>query len=340
MKILNLRCKNLSSLKGEWEIHFDQPPLSDAGVFAITGPNGSGKTTILDSITLALYGETFRLQQPALEVLTKQTEECYAEVTFSLGGEVYRSRWGFKKSDDQAEPVEMALTHLNGEETLLESKPNTVRAKVTELTGLDFSRFTRSIMLAQGDFAAFLYALDNERADILEKITGVEVYEAFATDFIKEVEHSRAVVAEAKEALSLVSVLDETRKESLEEEHFELEEHCDHQQATYERLASQREWHTTLKRLDRSIKQDQTNLYAARQLESEHETDLSRIERAHKAALHQADLDVFDDQKRFLFLCDYSLLFPVLVHVLVCCRVVWWACLCPLCWYVGNTKTK
>ena len=85
MKILNLRFKNINSLKGEWEIAFDRYPLADAAVFAITGPNGSGKTSILDSISLALYGETFRLKQPAEQIITRDAADCYSEVTFSLG---------------------------------------------------------------------------------------------------------------------------------------------------------------------------------------------------------------------------------------------------------------
>ncbi|NBV74970.1 MAG: hypothetical protein EBR59_03095, partial [Methylococcaceae bacterium] len=71
MRILNLSFQNINSLAGEGRIDFDQGPIAESGVFAITGPNGSGKTSILDVITLALYGETFRFSKPAEHVISK-----------------------------------------------------------------------------------------------------------------------------------------------------------------------------------------------------------------------------------------------------------------------------
>ena len=84
MKILNIHFKNINSLEGESRIDFEQSPFSDTGVFAITGPNGSGKSSILDAITLGLYGETFRFDRPAGHVMTKHTAECFSEIEFSL----------------------------------------------------------------------------------------------------------------------------------------------------------------------------------------------------------------------------------------------------------------
>ena len=103
MKILNIHFKNINSLEGESRINFEQSPFSDTGVFAITGPNGSGKSSILDAITLGLYGETFRFDRPASHVMTKHTAECFAEIEFSLGGEKYQSSWHVQRAEGDPE---------------------------------------------------------------------------------------------------------------------------------------------------------------------------------------------------------------------------------------------
>lgn len=174
MRILNLYFKNINSLEGEHRIHFDKAPISEAGVFAITGQNGSGKSSILDVITLGLYGETFRFDRPAEFVITKNYPDCFAQVEFSLGDNVYRSSWQFNPADsDQAT---MLLIDLNDQEKTIAEGTIKVRKHIAELSGMDFHKFTKSMILAQGDFAAFLNALDSERMDILEKISGEEFY--------------------------------------------------------------------------------------------------------------------------------------------------------------------
>jgi DNA repair protein SbcC/Rad50 len=175
MKILGVKFKNINSLTGEWEICFDRSPISDTGLFAIVGPNGSGKTSILDAITLGLYGETARLRSSETCLLNLQGNESYAEVTFSVMDHRYCSRWSVQKTGNNPDPPEMSLFSLNGDKTLLESRSIPVRNHIAELTGLDFKRFCRSILLAQGEFSAFLNALENERAEILEKIIGPEL---------------------------------------------------------------------------------------------------------------------------------------------------------------------
>jgi exonuclease SbcC len=175
MKILGVKFKNINSLAGEWEIRFDRSPISDAGLFAIVGPNGSGKSSILDAITLGLYGETARLKSPETGALNLLGNESYAEVSFSVMDHIYCSKWSVQKAGENPESPEMSLFSLNGDKILLESRSIPVRNRIAELTGLDFKRFCRSILLAQGEFSAFLNALENERAEILEKIIGPEI---------------------------------------------------------------------------------------------------------------------------------------------------------------------
>jgi exonuclease SbcC len=180
MKICKLRLKNINSLKGEWEIDFTKAPFDDAGVFAIVGPTGAGKSTLLDAICLALYHETPRLKvSPSQnELMTRHTAECLAEVEFEIKGKGYRAFWGQRRargnSDGKLQPMTCELCEIDG--TIITTKINEKIDKIAEITGLDFSRFTKSMLLAQGGFSAFLNASANDRAELLEELTGTEIY--------------------------------------------------------------------------------------------------------------------------------------------------------------------
>ncbi|MER2997851.1 AAA family ATPase [Pontibacter populi] len=180
MKILSVRFQNLNSLKGEHEIRFDQSPLVDAGLFAITGPTGAGKTTILDAITVGLYGMVHRHNNDKpLDLMTRHTSESTSEVEFEANGKRYRSKWNIRRSrgklDGKIQAVHMELCDLEDDKPF-DLKPSQVPDKVAEICGLDYSQFLRSVMLSQGDFARFLKANPNERSSLLEKITDTGIY--------------------------------------------------------------------------------------------------------------------------------------------------------------------
>jgi len=182
MRILGVRFKNLNSLVGESQVDFTDPEYVSDGIFAITGPTGAGKTTILDAICLGIYGRTPRLERitkNSNEIMSRQTGECFAEVTFETQKGCYRSHWSQhrarKKPEGELQPARHEIAAADGG-TVLESKMSRVGEFVEKVTGMDFERFTRSMMLAQGEFAAFLNAPADERAPILEQITGSEIY--------------------------------------------------------------------------------------------------------------------------------------------------------------------
>lgn len=182
MRILQIRFKNLNSLVGEWEIDLTHPTFVADGIFAITGPTGAGKTTILDAICLALYGRTPRLSRVTKsgnEIMSRQTGECFAEVTFETKKGRFRSHWSQhrarRKPDGELQaPKHEIANAISGE--IFESKIREVAEQIESTTGMDFDRFTRSMLLAQGGFSAFLQAPPDARAPILEQITGTGIY--------------------------------------------------------------------------------------------------------------------------------------------------------------------
>ncbi len=182
MRILELKFKNLNSLSGKWFIDFTNPEYVSDGIFAITGPTGAGKSTILDAICLALYGRTPRLKsinKSSNEIMSRQTGECFAEVTFETQAGRFRCYWGQHKARKKADGNLVDSRHEISDAVsgrILESKKREAAAAIEARTGMDFDRFTRSMLLAQGGFAAFLQAAPDDRAPILEQITGTEIY--------------------------------------------------------------------------------------------------------------------------------------------------------------------
>ena len=196
MKIISLRFKNINSLKGEWKIDFSQEPFASNGLFAITGATGAGKTTLLDAICLALYHRTPRLNEPspADKVMTRHTGECLSEVEFEVKKKRYRAFWEVRRArgaaDGKLQPAKVELAEVSGiggdeisvgdessvGDKIIADKVKDKDSKIANITGLDFGRFTKSMLLSQGEFAAFLNAKADSRAELLEQITGTEIY--------------------------------------------------------------------------------------------------------------------------------------------------------------------
>jgi len=199
MKILAIRIKNLASLDGETEIDFTQEPLCSAGIFAITGPMGAGKSTILDALCLALYAKTPRYAQAketgidirdvgdatitqgdTRGILRRGSSEGYAEVDFvGIDSQKYRSQWSIRRARNKAEGTLQAYTvslKNIGTNTDFPGTKTEILLEIERLVGLTFDQFTRSVLLAQGDFTAFLKAGKIEKSLLLEKLTGSEIY--------------------------------------------------------------------------------------------------------------------------------------------------------------------
>jgi DNA repair protein SbcC/Rad50 len=182
MQIRRILLRNLHSIRQEVEIDFTVSPLAESGLFAITGDTGAGKTTILDAITLSLYGKICR-NSNEYEALSYGAEEGFAECEFEAKNRRFLAQWSIrprrsKKENNFKIDRMVAEWDTQKEEFVIvaERKVKEIDAFIEEVTGLDFPRFTRSVLLAQGDFAAFLKAGHSERSELLERITGSEIY--------------------------------------------------------------------------------------------------------------------------------------------------------------------
>jgi len=221
MKILKLRFQNINSLKGNHEIDFTVAPLANSGIFAIIGSTGSGKSTILDVITLALYNQTPRagkLTKSTVEqlgaVITRNTNECFAEIEYEVQQQQYRSKWMIHRSKKgKLQDYDMELATLP-DHVFLDLKKSAVPDENARLIGLNYDQFIKSILLSQGEFARFLKASPNERGQLLEKITGTEIYRLLgrkAFERQREEKHKLEALLVKLESIELLS--DEQIKE-------------------------------------------------------------------------------------------------------------------------------
>lgn len=220
MRLLAVRLQNLNSLSGTHEVRFDEAPLAVAGVFLITGPTGAGKSTLLDAMTLALYGRVARYgNDRADEMMSRHTGECFAEVDFETQGRKLRATWRLRrargKADGKLQPVERRLALADTGEILAE-KAGEMDRLIEDATGLDAQRFLRSVLLAQGQFAAFLKAKPNERAELLEKITGTEIYSDLSVLAFESHKAKDESVMRLRERQGALTVLDDASREALE----------------------------------------------------------------------------------------------------------------------------
>jgi exonuclease SbcC len=177
MKILKLKFKNINSLAGAWEINFMQPEFTENGLFAITGKTGSGKSSILDAISLALYGRTPRVDVTGSnnDVMTRGTADCFAEIEFESDGKIHKASWKQERTrTGNLKPVQRSIA--DSENTIIADQIKACDNKIVEILGLTFDQFTKVILLAQGSFAAFLQADKSDKGELLEQITGTEIY--------------------------------------------------------------------------------------------------------------------------------------------------------------------
>ncbi|WP_125077731.1 AAA family ATPase [Rufibacter latericius] len=293
MKITSVRFLNLNSLQGEHLIRFNEPPLSESGLFAITGPTGAGKTTILDAITVALYGQVPRHGRDVSEIMTRHTGECWSEVEFEAQGKTYRARWNLRRSRGKADgklqsPV-MELMDAATQE-VLESRLSETRQRIMDLCGLDFQQFLRSVMLSQGDFTRFLKASESERSELLEKLTDTRIYSQISMAAYEKAKAEKQRLQDLERLLQVDQLLPEEQRLALAQKVSELKAavRLAHQQV--QQHHQQQTWLTHLQKLIQKEAQLHTQVAQAQIEQLAGQSNREKLQRHEQAQPFQSEL--------------------------------------------------
>lgn len=294
MKITGIRFLNLNSLKGHHEIRFDQPPFTESGIFAITGPTGAGKTTLLDAITAALYGRVHRHSRDVFEIMTRHTAESYAEVEFEVGEKSYRAKWSIRRArgraDGQLQSQKMELADALTGKIIIEHPLNDVREEIVRICGLDYHQFLRSVILSQGDFTRFLKADENERSELLEKITDTGIYSEISVAAYDKAREERIKLEQLRLRLENVVLLttEERAAYSTEFEEISVQEKLAKQHESA--LRAQLDWLLQLEKLTVRKQELLKSLSDAELQHAAYEARFVRLENHLRAVVHRPAL--------------------------------------------------
>ena len=261
MKIQKLTIRNIASIE-DAEIDFQAQPLSGAGVFLISGVTGAGKSTILDAICLALYATTPRMKNNKMEggetdgekvikcgdvrqLMRRNTGEAWVKLLFlGSNGIAYEAQWSVararKKPTGKLQSKQWELTNLQTGKTL--NRDNEIKQEIVKAVGLDFEQFCRTTMLAQGDFARFLNSNDDEKAKILEKVTGVDEYSRIGIKVYEITSEKKQVWENANSLIANVSIFSDEEVEAQKTEMNRLATEAQALKAAKEGAAAKWQW--------------------------------------------------------------------------------------------------
>lgn len=215
MKINKVELENINSIKGYWCIDFTNPQYErNHNQFVICGETGAGKTTILDAITLGLYGQSPReeLSKKKNEIMCKDTGFCMAAVTYECDGDIYRSEFSQRRArnnpNGNLQEPECSIENVNTGMKYDGVKSVSSLATATErIIKLDYDQFSRSILLAQGSFASFIHGDEREKADILAKLNGTDYYKTVGEQLWRKAQDKVNEVEQKCKEVDAISIL-------------------------------------------------------------------------------------------------------------------------------------
>ncbi len=297
MRILKITLLNINSLKGKHTIDFRDDRFSK-GLFAITGATGAGKTTILDAICVAMYAKTPRLNNPN-ELMSKYSGECFCEVEFEIDNIGYRSRWSQrrarKKFDGKFQIAQMELSLLE-DGKIIESKLQEVPKRIEEIIHLDFKRFTKSIMLAQGSFDAFLKSNQNERANLLEKITGMEIYTQISQKVFEKKKVELEKFESLKKEVGSIELLSSSEITQITVQIKQRKIQREDLKKILHKLHEKINWLKNIEELKKSIHEQKDEITNLKENQKKQKPQFDKLTLAKKAKKHELSFKLFQDR--------------------------------------------
>jgi len=250
MKILKIELQNINSLKSDSSIviDFESEQFKGVGLYAITGPTGAGKTTILDAITIALYHAVPRFngtKGTLIDVVSRGANDAFSRVTFENNDSIYEGYWGIRLASKTGKLLsnpqeEVRLKNLSEEKIIAEKKRKYIE-EVEKVTQLDYNQFLRSVMLAQGDFAAFLSAKGPDKGKLLEQITGEQIYKKIGQGILDRKFAEERKLEKIQTKINSEDILTEEKEIELTQKQKELDveiEASENENKSMERIAN------------------------------------------------------------------------------------------------------
>lgn len=305
MKFKKLTIHNIASIE-DAVIDFESAPLKNAGVFLIAGPTGAGKTTILDCISLCLFNRIPRYsniqalhnpdddrlnQDDVAQVMRRGSTEAMAILEFTgTNGMDYQAKWHVWRAHNKAagkiqDPV-LTLTNLTDNTVFTKKKERT--AEIAAAVQMDFAQFTRTTLLAQGEFTRFLKSSDTEKCDILRKITGFDKYERISRKIYEVTAKQKSAYEDAAKDLEQYRrdiMPDELTAEKESERKLLAQKQKEHE-SVRNALTMRRDWLAARQRLTKKAHDADAALAAAMEAvtSEQYKTDRQLIDDWHATA--------------------------------------------------------